>query len=671
MAPERVILCGSPDETAGPVADPDPVRLRAWGPDPNVHLTIEDLRQGIWREIPDAFEDLIDLAAYVYAADQAVGRGGAAADDLGAGWRRDLTFRVAVRRPDLWRSKPVHDALVSTLSFLSEDEYRFEFVPMTEHPDLGNRIAFDGTAFDGVVEEVVMFSGGLDSLAGAVREAVLDRRKVLLVNHRSTEKRTPRHYDLVRLLRHRAGDAAPLHVAVRVNKVEKLSREYTQRARSFLFAALGATFAHMIGLDRFRFYENGVVSLNLPISPQVVGARASRTTHPRVLRGFESLLTALAGRPFVVENPFLWHTKTDVVRLIGDAGCGELIGHSTSCGHTWVTTREQPHCGDCSQCIDRRFAVLAAGLEAHDPAGGYGVDLLAGERPEGQSRVLLAAYLETANHVGEMSELEFFGRFGEAGRVLRHLGGNPDETARRVYGLYRRHADQVNGVVTAAIAANADAIRRRSLPATCLVRLVSDGGSAADEQTGPTEPAADYLFRRRGQAWVVRFAGGPEKILLPSKGAAYLHQLLSRPDTAITPADLACQVARRRREFALGDAGEQADPESLAAYRARAQDLREELDRAREDNDPGAVARIESELEALRAEIRRAAGRGGRIRKAADDRERVRKAVGAAIHRAIGEIREFDSALAEHLKQRVKCGLSPRYTGDQGIRWET
>jgi hypothetical protein len=671
VAPERVILCGSPDETVGPLTDPDPVRLWAWGPDPNVHLTIEDLRRCIWREIPDAFEDLIDLAAYVYAADQAVGRGSASADDLGAAWRRTLTFRVAVRQPDLWRSKPVHDALVSTLSFLSEDEYRFEFVPMTDHPDFGQRIAFDGTAFDGIVEEVVMFSGGLDSLAGAVREAVLDQRKVLLVNHRSTEKRTPRHYDLFDRLRDRAKDRAPLHVAVRVNKVEGLSREYTQRTRSFLFAALGATFAHLIGLDRVRFYENGVVSLNLPISPQVVGARASRTTHPRVLRGFEALLRALVGRPFAVENPFLWHTKTDVVRLIGDAGCGELIGRSTSCGHTWVTTRERPHCGDCSQCLDRRFAVLAAGLAAHDPAGGYGVDLLTGERSEGQSRVLLAAYLETANQVGEMTELEFFGRFGEAGRVLRHLGGNPDETARRVYELHRRHADQVNGVVTAAIAANADAIRRRALPPTCLVRLVSDGGTVTEEETRPTEPTADYLFRRRGQVWVVRFAGGPEQILLPSKGAAYLHQLLSRPNTAVTSADLASRVARRRREFALGDAGERADPEALAAYRARLDELQEELQEARTNNDPGAADRIQAELETLRDEIRRATGLGKRLRKVADDRERVRKAVGAAIGRAIQDVREFDPAMAEHLKQRVRCGLHPCYVGDGAIRWET
>ena len=45
----------------------------------------------------------------------------------------------------------------------------------------------------------------------------------------------------------------------------------------------------MQGFDLLRFYENGVVSMNLPMSAQVVGTRATRTTHPRVLAGFEQL----------------------------------------------------------------------------------------------------------------------------------------------------------------------------------------------------------------------------------------------------------------------------------------------------------------------------------------------------------------------------------------------
>ena len=39
-------------------------------------------------------------------------------------------------------------------------------------------------------------------------------------------------------------------------------------------------------------------------------------------------------------------------------------------------TKLHPHCGQCSQCIDRRFAILAAGQDEDDPEDAYKVDLL-------------------------------------------------------------------------------------------------------------------------------------------------------------------------------------------------------------------------------------------------------------------------------------------------------
>lgn len=275
MAPERLVLCGPLADAERP-GDPGPVRLRMWGPGAEVRLRGEDVREALYTDVPPALLDLIDVAAYVYAADQAVARD-ADGGEYGPGWRRNLAFRVPVREPDRWRSEPVRGRLVAALSFLSEDEYRFEFEPLVGGPPLRGYLDFGGTPFDGVVEDVVMFSGGLDSLAGAVQEAVVSRRKVLLVHHRSTEKLTARHRRLLAGLARHAGAAAPLHVGVRVNKAADLGREHTQRTRSFLFAAVGATFAAMIGRDRVLVFENGVVGLNLPLSAQLVGARASRT----------------------------------------------------------------------------------------------------------------------------------------------------------------------------------------------------------------------------------------------------------------------------------------------------------------------------------------------------------------------------------------------------------
>jgi len=77
-------------------------------------------------------------------------------------------------------------------------------------------------------------------------------------------------------------------------------------------------------------------------------------------------------------------------------------------------------------------------------------------------------------------------------------------------------------------------------------------------------------------------------------------------------------------------------------------------------------------MEMLLEEIRKAQGLGGRIRKDADDRDRVRKAVGNAIRRAVGEISQFNKRLADHLKSPcLHCGFNPCYSPDQDVTWET
>jgi 7-cyano-7-deazaguanine synthase in queuosine biosynthesis len=669
MCTERVILCGGAAESNLPDRHARPVRLQQFGPRRNVNLVLQDVEDAMWRNVPPLFRDLIDLAVYVYCGDQAVHRG----EDNE--WRRRLLFRVPVRQPDFWASHAVSQQLTATLSFLTEDEYFFEFVPLKKEPPRQQSIEFPTEQWD----DVVLFSGGLDSLAGAVQESVTDRQKVILVHHQSITKFAQRHRRLTELLNAKAGVVPPQQIRVRINKAERLSREYTQRSRSFLFAALGATVAALAGRNRIKFYENGVVSLNLPPSPQVVGARASRTTHPQVLAGFARLLTAVAGHAFSVENSFLWKTKTEVVRLIADAGCSDLIRHSTSCTHTWEMSNAVTHCGKCSQCIDRRFAVIAANQEKADPGDAYGVDLFLGARErrpreQGDPRTMLVSYLEMANDIESMNARQFFARFGEAARVLRHIDGDADATAVRVFDLYRRHARQVTGVVDQGLARNASAIRRNELPPSCLVRLVSDAGatspSTALAQIAPVNGTADSrptlpdnLFRQKGRGWDVRFNGGRDFMLLPSVGAFYLHELLGRPGVTVSAAELVCRVNRHEKGLPAGSAGQAADHEAIVAYRVKLRELAAEIETARKYNDTGKQITLECERDALLKEITTQTGLGGRLRRVADDRERVRQSVTTAIRRAIREIAVYDQALANHLaRPNLQRGQSLTYT---------
>lgn len=142
-------------------------------------------------------------------------------------WRRDLHFVVPVRNPDFWNSQEVQDTLCSTLGFLSDDQYRFDFVQLEQDHQFQEYLEFNDTQqMYGMPEQVVMFSGGLDSLAGAIDEVVNQKRRVVLVTHKSTSKLNKRHKALEEMLTEKAGENRPHRITVRVHKTKELNHEY-------------------------------------------------------------------------------------------------------------------------------------------------------------------------------------------------------------------------------------------------------------------------------------------------------------------------------------------------------------------------------------------------------------------------------------------------------------
>ena len=473
MSNERLILCGGLPAPRN-VDDKSAVSLNLLGDDANVMLKIGDISERMVANISPVLLDLLEIASYVYCADQATTRGGGSSREYGAKWRRQFHFHIPVREPDLWSSKPVRAALCNTLGFLSDDEYEFTFKRLAKPSPANLYLDFGGDATSGFhAEEVILFSGGLDSLGGAVQEAITDKRSIALVSHRSSPKIDNRQRALLQDLYAHCPVKKPFHVPVWINKEKALGREYTQRTRSFLYASLATVVARIFDLWRIRFYENGIVSINLPISPQVIGGRATRTTHPQVLNGFADIFSAILEQPFAVENPFRWKTKGEVVRSIRDARCGALIKHTVSCTHVWEMTTLRSHCGVCSQCIDRRFGTLSAGCQdTEDPDEMYGVDLLRGERPPGDSRTMLESYVRSAKRVKEMSDTSFFSEFGEAHRVTSHVRGMTiHDAATELVAMYKRHSAEVGGVIANGIKNNAQHIADGKIPSNCLLIL--------------------------------------------------------------------------------------------------------------------------------------------------------------------------------------------------------
>lgn len=425
--------------------------------------------------LPDVLTDLLEVATYVYCADQACPRGGQRAIDYGERWSRTFRFRIPVRCPDVWSRQEVKDALTDTLAFMSDDVYKFDFCRLGNPPSMTGYLKYGEDTLNVTgVEEVCLFSGGLDSLAGAVEEILVNGRKVALVSHRSNPKINSRQRELVRLITARANRGrGPLHVPVWIHKGKKLTRDYMQRTRSFLYASLGVIVARMFDLDRIRVYENGTVSLNLPVCAQVIGARATRTTHPRTIAGFAEFFSCLLNTDFEVENPYLWKTRADVVSTIKGAGHVDLIEETVSCPHTHAMTSLQRHCGTCSQCVDRRFATLAAGCEGDDPAGRYKANVFTDPLTKPEDQTMAERYVGTANKIEDITDAEEFCiEFGEVLDVLRYVEGNADKAAERVFGLYKRHVRQVLRVLDDVRAKHVKDIRKGKLPNGCLLAMV-------------------------------------------------------------------------------------------------------------------------------------------------------------------------------------------------------
>jgi hypothetical protein len=104
------------------------LHLRLDGPARNVNLHLHDISRRMAADIPTILTDLIEIAAYVFAADEMASRGGLTMAAMGRDWRRRFRFVIPIRDPALWSRPEVLEALTDALEFMSEDEFRFEFL---------------------------------------------------------------------------------------------------------------------------------------------------------------------------------------------------------------------------------------------------------------------------------------------------------------------------------------------------------------------------------------------------------------------------------------------------------------------------------------------------------------------------------------------------------------
>jgi hypothetical protein len=301
--------------------------------------------------------DLVVLAALVYAADTRISRQTESQD----AWTREIRIVVPVSDVPRWNASAL--ILQRMLNFLTGDRWTIEFRP---RPQRFAQIVPQGNLIVPPFTGISLFSGGLDSLIGAIDHLEVGRVP-LLVSHAGEPAVSKAQDDCFELLKKKYAkspfERLRTWMAFPKGLVRGVASEDSTRARSFLFFALGV-FAGTGLRKNFVLHcpENGLIALNVPLDTLRLGALSTRTTHPFYIARWNELLRALQ-IPAVIENPYWNKTKGEMVH-----GCANLallkkiVPSSLSCASPtkgrWQGHGTQ-HCGYCLPCLIRRASLAS------------------------------------------------------------------------------------------------------------------------------------------------------------------------------------------------------------------------------------------------------------------------------------------------------------------------
>lgn len=375
--------------------------------------------------------DLLVLGAAVFAADRALQRGE----------REELSREIELRVPaynavTLSRLAPMFEAVLYRLSY---DSWTLDFrqEPGVAPPTAGP--AGPATTSNG---RVLLFSGGLDSLAAAVE---FHDEGLTLVSHRTRNRRTGTAQESLATLLSSSGLGSPHHSFFVSSRnggptAFKHDAESSQRTRSFLFLCLAALVARRVGSHEVLYMaENGQMAIHLALTPARIGAFSTHTAHPDVLQQMSAVVSAALGATITFANPYVHKTKAEVVEpVVSRLPDGLAIAHS--CWRNSRLPSGVTHCGECIPCFVRRIA-----LETHtkDPTA-YGRDIwnedLSRLPPEDIGRRNISDLCEFVVNLGRLSNNDMLHQWPEL--------FSPAIDANEVISMYRRFAQEAHTVLS-------------------------------------------------------------------------------------------------------------------------------------------------------------------------------------------------------------------------------
>lgn len=303
--------------------------------------------------VSPAAKDLARIAMAAYLADRTEKR------SLSYFSRR-MEIVVHLDEPERFLS-PAGRRLVDLLAWLTGDAWT-----LTPVDSESTATEQDGAAEER--DEVMLLSGGLDSMCGAV--AAFESQSTRL--HLGHRDQTGAVVHSQEALATALGEWDSSFTWQRLRLAPRVTNDNSTRTRSLLFMALAIAAATASSAPRVVVPENGFTSLNLAMLPSRGGALSTKSTHPWTFSQINALVNEL-GLNVVLENPYGTVTKGVMLRTAFDiAGKGgadilSMAAQTTSCskldgGLGYTGGSPNVNCGLCIACLVRRGAFIGAGL---------------------------------------------------------------------------------------------------------------------------------------------------------------------------------------------------------------------------------------------------------------------------------------------------------------------
>lgn len=356
------------------------------GKENTIGITVDDndFKYRVCQEFPSIIADLIDLAVAIHTTDRLI------TQPLDQDQAQILVV-LPVRHPEILNTASLHNKLFSLLEWATGRRWFFDF---QKRLDSGRFIEQQSLLLstETHIDEVALWSGGLDALAGVyTRLQANAREKFMLFGTGSNNKVYARQETVFKALQpyfHNNNRLNLCRVPIHFSDSKLHPKNKISRARGVVFTLLGSACAYLMGQKELFVYENGIGAINLPYRKSAVGLDHTRSVNPLTLLMVSDIVSELVGQEFRIKNPFLFWTKAQMCKALAEDGRNNLVSLTVSC--------DSPHrkkqifqCGYCSSCLLRRQAIAASNMNDQTP---YVV--LHGKKPVGDPSLYLQNMLE-------------------------------------------------------------------------------------------------------------------------------------------------------------------------------------------------------------------------------------------------------------------------------------